>query len=323
MFDSLESLNGKEISVDLPLDEDGMLGRSCPNQDCNGYFKIKADTFQPADDEDYFYCAYCGTYQDYNDFVTKEQLEYGESYALRLIQNALNTDLKGWAHQQNRKSHGGFLQIKLEVTSNPLPLYLYEEKELETTINCDQCGLIYAVYGAFGYCPGCGITNPILILKKNLELTKKLLDFANQLKNDPEFQNHLYKRVLESIVSAFEGFGKGINKVYKQKANHPEKVTSISFQNIQKTDEKINELYGFKVSTLLDEKEWGFLNTMFQKRHIISHNEGIIDQSYLDRSGDDESFLGRKIKLDTEGLSKTIEIVEKLSDKFNQQMNSL
>jgi len=35
---------GNQFQISLPLDEEGYLGRECPNTDCERYFKIKPGT---------------------------------------------------------------------------------------------------------------------------------------------------------------------------------------------------------------------------------------------------------------------------------------
>ena len=35
---------GNRVQVTIPKDEEGYLGRECPQSDCEGYFKIKPGT---------------------------------------------------------------------------------------------------------------------------------------------------------------------------------------------------------------------------------------------------------------------------------------
>lgn len=67
-------LNGKEhrISITLPTDDNGLTSRKCPDQKCNGLFKVKFGTGLKRDNIS-CHCPYCGCTGDMSDFNTPEQ----------------------------------------------------------------------------------------------------------------------------------------------------------------------------------------------------------------------------------------------------------
>lgn len=79
------------FSIPLPPDEDGMIGRECPQSDCQPkYFKIsssvKVDESVSGKKEpsvDYLYCPYCGHRDSLQNFVTHDQLEWVKSMITR------------------------------------------------------------------------------------------------------------------------------------------------------------------------------------------------------------------------------------------------
>ena len=212
MLSNLDNINGKEFSISLPPDEEGMLGRECPSDNCSGYFKVTPGTGLKGEDLQ-MTCPYCGITVSAQDFSTQEQIEYAKSLAFREIQKALGADLRNWGKSLERTTKGGFLQIKTEYKSTPMPIQYYEEKELETTLTCEECGLVYSVFGKFAYCPDCGIDNTLQILNKNLELVNKLLAKAKAEENK-EFQEFLVYNALEDIVSAFDSFGRNSVRLF-------------------------------------------------------------------------------------------------------------
>jgi hypothetical protein len=155
-MNNLERL-GNRIYVPLEPDEEGYLGRECPEKTCLGYFTIALGTGikGPAP----CHCPYCGHTGDQDTFLTEEQLEYAESVALHRVTEAVIKDLK--ALEYNRKlSRGMFdIGISVKVDGRPHPIRYYREKQLETEVICDHCTLRYAIYGAFGFCPDCGVHN--------------------------------------------------------------------------------------------------------------------------------------------------------------------
>lgn len=83
----------KRINVPIPTDETGMVGRECPNAECEGYFKLQPGTGLTGDDLDCV-CPYCGHRGKPDQFWTKEQIEYAKSYAFRAIGDIVTRQLK-------------------------------------------------------------------------------------------------------------------------------------------------------------------------------------------------------------------------------------
>ena len=124
-----------EISVSIPIDEEGMLGREC--LECEDYFKIKPGTGL---DTSYCYCPYCEYEGDSDNFWTPEQIEYAQSIAAN---QAVDKVFKPFIDKMNKtfrdlehKTRGGMIEIKFRssVTNFKLPVKYYSEKELETTV---------------------------------------------------------------------------------------------------------------------------------------------------------------------------------------------
>src|SRR4051812_47953037 len=101
--DGLRSL-GSSFSVDLHPDEAGYVGRECPVETCEGYFKITLGTgikgLAPC------HCPYCGHTGEPPTFATEQQIEYAKSIAFGQIMDAVRHDLK--ALECNYKPTGPF-----------------------------------------------------------------------------------------------------------------------------------------------------------------------------------------------------------------------
>jgi uncharacterized protein (UPF0212 family) len=86
-FTNLEGI-GNRVSVPIPRDEAGYLGRECPVEACLGYFKVKPGTGLTGPGLS-CHCPYCGHSGDPNSFWTKEQIEYAKSVVLRKFADAI------------------------------------------------------------------------------------------------------------------------------------------------------------------------------------------------------------------------------------------
>jgi len=290
---------------------DGFTGRECPNPECEGYFKMQFGTGLPGENLP-CHCPYCGHKTGHNEFWTKEQIEYAQSIAHRQITDAIFKDLKSMEFES--KPRGGFgIGISLKVKpGQPVPIKYYTEKELETILICDQCTLRYAIYGIFAFCPDCGTHNSKQILETNLQLAKKKLALSSQL--DKDLSETLINDALENVVSAFDGFGREVCRVRSKSSNNPEEVLKIRFQNIDGAKKKIIDLFGVNISQCLSSDKWDFAIKEFQKRHLVSHKMGIVDQEYIDKSHDLEAIVGRKISISSEEVERLILIILNLAN---------
>jgi hypothetical protein len=270
-----------------------LIGRECPVVACEGYFKIQPGTGLKGENLP-CHCPYCGHEAGQNKFFTRAQVEYAKSVVLNKVTDALLKDLKGL--EFNHPPSGSFgIGISMKVTGQPRPIHHYREKKLETEVVCDQCTLRYTIYGVFGYCPDCGVHNSLQILNKNLDLVEKLLAVAKT--QDAALAQNLIENALEDCVSAFDGFGRETCRVFSSKATQPEKAIEIRFQNISTARERVRELFAVDFASSLTTDDWMKVQRAFQKRHLLSHKMGVVDEAYLSATGETRSFLGRKVPL--------------------------
>jgi hypothetical protein len=293
----------RRVSVPIRPDKDGYLGRECPVKECLGYFKITPGTGVkgPAP----CHCPYCGHSGESNTFFTQEQLKYAESVAFRKLTDAIFKDLKSLEFEHKPQGMFG-IGISLKVNqSPPMPIRYYREKKLETEVVCDQCTLRYAIYGVFGWCPDCGVHNSLQILTKNLEFAKKELKMAESV--DTDLANHLVGDALENVVSAFDGFGREICT---------QKKADISFQSLPAARRKVQQTFNFDFGDVLRPDEWDQACTLFQKRHLLAHKMGVMDEEYVQRAKDPGAVAGRKVCLDRDEVNAAIGLIETLGRRL-------
>lgn len=294
---------GKQFSIPISTADDGYLGRECPVQDCLGYFKITPGTGVkgPAP----CYCPYCGHKGESNTFFTQEQIEYAKSVVLRKVTDAVHRDLKSLEFEHKPQGLFGIgLSLKVQKSA-PLPIRYYREKELETAITCDSCTLRYAIYGVFGWCPDCGVHNSLQILVKNLELARKELALAATAEAD--LANHLIGDALENAVSALDGFGRELLQ---------RKSIEMRFQNLTAARRKVQDALGFDFADVLSPDEWDAACRAFQKRHVLAHKMGVIDEDYVQKANDPGAILGRRVALNQAEVEASISIVEALGRRL-------
>jgi hypothetical protein len=308
-MDNLRRL-GNSISVPITADEHGFTGRECPLPDCEGYFKIELGTGLKGQGRP-CHCPYCGHVAGHDHFWTKEQIEYAKSVAIRRITDAVHKDLRSLEFDHKPKGTFGIgISMKVKPGHSP-PIRYYREKQLETEIVCANCTLRYAVYGVFAFCPDCGQHNSLEILAKNLEVVGKMLELATGA--EKALAERLIENALEDCVSAFDGFGRELCRMHANKASNPVKAEKMTFQNLDGAKTGYLELFGIDLSAGVASEDWRAAVRAFQKRHLIAHKLGVVDQDYIAKSGDNRAVVGRKIGVDAEEVKALATIISKLA----------
>jgi hypothetical protein len=303
---------GDQISVPIPPDEDDLTGRECPVRECLGYFKIQFGTGLKGQNLP-CHCPYCGHEDSHNKFWTPEQIEYAKSVAINKITGALIKDLK--TLEFDHRPRGAFgIGLSMKVTGRPQPIRYFREKELETEVICSNCTLRYAIYGLFAYCPDCGEHNSLQILHKNLELAEKEIALAATVERN--LSEHLIGDALENAVATFDGFGRESCRIRSGSSTNPAKAQNISFQNLANARQKIQDLFGFDITNSLSLDEWSFTSICFQKRHLLAHKMGIVDEAYVRITNDPNAILGRKVSISSAEVASLIQLLKKLGGSF-------
>ncbi|MEO9485248.1 MAG: hypothetical protein ABJG47_17445 [Ekhidna sp.] len=295
-----------KVSVTIPTDEKGMMGREC--LECEQYFKLKPGTGLPTD---HCHCPYCDYEGKSDTFWTKSQIEYARSIALKqgyeqIVRPMLDNFYDSFKSLE-RETRNSFIQIKVKRGKNDIdfPVEYYTEEELETQLVCDSCGLEFAVYGIFSKCPDCKELNAFLVFNKSLEIVKNQLGIFSKPDIPNEIRELSLNNILRSAIAIFDALGKELRK---RKPNlYPARPRNL-FQNLSVLDEKLNNRISDQHSNFPD------LLKYFQLRHVFEHNLGVIDDDFVKKVPQYKHFLGRKFKLETDELHSFLNMMDELGE---------
>jgi hypothetical protein len=307
---------GNQFEISLPKDDEGYLGRECPNKDCEKYFKIKPGTGLIGEHLP-CHCPYCGHEGPMDTFHTPSQIEYAKSVMMQKVQKAAVRDMEDMARNFNRKSSGGLIDIKLSVKSSSTSLHHYAEKTLETNVGCVNCTLQYSVYGVFAFCPDCGQHNSLQILLKSLDVVEKMLALVS---TNAELAEKLIENALEDSVSAFDSFGRELCRVRAAKSTNPAQAESIRFQNLDGAKTNLTTLFGVDLSAGVTPVEWTDARRGFQKRHLFAHKMGVIDDEYVARADDPSAVVGRKVVVTADDVKAVIKAVRTMAEHLSRSL---
>ena len=322
-----------QMSVKIPAGEDGRTARECPDENCSpGYFKVKSGTGIVGGQIEAF-CPYCRHKAEPNKFVTKEQVRFARDHAIQEAKNGVERMIKnalGLGSSNSRTmGRGGFISMEMSYkpSSRP-PIRRPAEDSVRRDVVCPHCGLDHSVYGLAVWCADCGTDIFLIHVDKELAVVEAMLgDVArrHEVLGDRVAGKDL-ENCLEDIVSIFEAVLKIIARralaargVATEEIERVLQVFGSGFQSITRTADFLSANLSLSCIPGLSPAEAGGLRDIFEKRHPITHNLGVVDRKYLKRvsSGGQE---GREVTVTPQEVTQAISLARRV---FKETMASL
>ena len=94
----------------------------------------------------------------------------------------------------------------------------------------------------------------------------------------------------------------------------------MSFQNLAGASRRFVDLFGIDLSTQVEPEEWRAAVVAFQKRHLIAHRMGVVDQNYVDKTGDSLAVVGRKIIVDADEVKRLLVTLNTLAARTTARL---
>ncbi|WCT79073.1 hypothetical protein [Novosphingobium humi] len=227
-------------------------------------------------------CPYSGVIDDDSTFLHPDDLDAAietvKQAALVDVHRELDRMLGGLA-----KSFAGNSFVKMEVKSSvgPPPKPHFRRSDLMRELICDHCGRDYGVYAIGLFCPDCGAPNLRLHFLRETQLVIDQIEIAEQL--DAE-QEELAYRLLgnahEDVLTAFEATLKAVYLYGIDQLGKDRPRVGNDFQNVDKATKRFAEIVVEPFATLTP-AAMDVLKINIQKRHVIGHNLGVIDDKFV------------------------------------------
>jgi hypothetical protein len=317
------------MSVSLPKDADGRVARECPAQDCSpGYFKVTPGTGVKGI-QTVVYCPYCRKSAEPSDFHTREQVRYAKDLVTREAMSGIQRVMKqalGLGSGGRRRLVDGLIKLDVEMKSSP-PKYVWKPNEeiLRRDVICPKCTLDHSVYGLAVWCPDCGEDIFPVHLLGEIRVIDAMVGDVDRRRQ--ELGNRVAARdlenALEDLVSLFEATLKfEIRRYRKAKGDTEEQIDSAikkigsRLQSVSNAVSIVPPLCSGIRLFPTGSAEEAKLDRVFQKRHPITHNLGVIDRKYIERvrSGEAE---GTEVRVEKREILETAQITYAVLSKFH------
>jgi len=316
------------MTISIPKDADGMIARECPSKVCSpAYFKVKPGTGIVQGQNEAF-CPYCFLKDEPNNFTTKRQIEYAKELATREVIDGVDrmiTDALDLGPSGEKTLGGGLLSLKIsyKAGSKP-PIWRPFEEVLRRDLICPKCSLDHAVFGIATWCPDCGSDIFLTHVLKEYQVVRLILsDVENRRERlGARVAARDIENALEDTVSIFEAVLRAATRRHLRATFSSEETEDIlkkrianKYQSITLAGDVAQQEFGVSLFSILSTDEYETLKFIFEKRHPITHNLGIVDRKYLDRVASGE-LEGRDIRVSIEEVSQAIDLSLKVLNDF-------
>lgn len=323
MFDDLikrlEKLSATGVSVPVASDEKGYLDCQCPSETCEFFFKVNAEDWKNIVKDEEVWCPFCRHEAPAKQWCSKAQIEHAKEQALAFVKDEIHNALVSGARQFNQSQpKNGFITMSMTVSGGPvvskvIPAQAAEAMQLE--IACEQCHTRFAVIGSAYFCPACGHNSVTQTFADSLRKIRAKLDNIETVriaitesagKDESELTcRSLLESGLSDGVVAFQKYCDGLYAKFGTSA------TNV-FQRLDQGSNLWVAAVGKGYDSWLTPDELAELNVLFQRRHILAHNEGIVDQKYIAKSGDATYKVGQRIVVARQDVLAMLSYLDKL-----------
>jgi hypothetical protein len=128
---------------------------------------------------------------------------------------------------------------------------------------------------------------------------------------------HLIERSVGDIISTFQSFAL---RLYEDLGGHGARPND--FQILDKGSELFENLTGKTYSDWVTTDQLKFMTCMFQRRHLLEHNNGLVDQKYLDHTNDFGYKIGERIVVRVDDVRKLHTIALALGNGLLSQLQA-
>jgi len=322
LLNELKRLENFELTVPINVDEDGYFDRECPDKECLFQFKVYDDDWKNKFKEEAAFCPMCGRQSTSDRFNTTAQVENATKQGMEYFQGRIDKALVDDTSDFNRKQpKGGFISMSIKVTGakpEKIILPIPAREKFERKLQCEKCNSRYAVIGSAFFCPCCGhnsiektFDNSMETIEssiKSIDTIKGALSKVSKDTAETTCRSLVEKGLLDCVVS----FQRYCDVVYKRQPNAKSKVPFNAFQKIAIGDGLWKELLSESYSDWLTKKQFDRMNILFQRRHLLQHTEGIVDQMYIDNTSDPKYTPGQRIVVNENDALELVGYIKKI-----------
>lgn len=330
MFDNLlrelrkidKSRGGASVPIQMTLDTEGFFDRQCPSANCLSAFKVFFEDWRDKVSDERVFCPICRGEAKAAEWNTPEQIAQIKQVCFGHLQGIVNDAMERDIREFNHRPQSGFITLSLSFKPGA-PVVVVPAaaaEELRQKFTCEECECRYSSLGAAFFCPACGHNSAVATYSATMEAARKsvvalpVIREAVQTAAGRGDAENTIRLILENnlvrVVGAFQAASEGL---FDRLPN----VTEIShrrnaFQSLAEGSALWRQATGKGYDRLVNVADIYELEKYFQQRHLLAHCEGIVDQDYINRSGDVTYSVGQRLVIREQTVNQAIDLAVKL-----------
>lgn len=319
---------GISISVELQLDDEGYLDRKCPGGACGVEFKVLNEDWVEKVSDEQVVCPVCGQVAPATEWNTDEQGEYLEAVGLAEVSKIVNGAMGRDVARFNRSQRPSFVNISMSVGPTPssfvMPVAAAEAMRRKWT--CEMCGCRYAAIGSAFFCPACGHNSVVSAFQQTVDAARHAMTQAATIRAvlsqtfDPDFAHDSVRQLIEGslgqLVGAFQQYAEAMFE--KLPGAGSIKRRKNVFQNLTESSALWRSATGKGYEDVVATRDLAELAVLFQKRHLLLHCNAIVDQEYVDKSGDTTYVLGQRLVVQEAAVLRLADLISQLGQGLSE-----
>ncbi|TDK31088.1 hypothetical protein E2F49_11635 [Luteimonas terrae] len=316
----------QQVSVPIESDSDGYWDRECPSPECLFQFKILYEDWKNIVRDEEVFCPSCRHAAPAKSWFTTAQVEAARKYAFGTVVNRVNSAIRADADaSKRRQSRSSILRITLEAKGGQdailLPIAAAEPMRLRAS--CENCSCRYSYIGAAYFCPSCGENSASHTFFQTLSSIRTAAGLRGTLASSigaDEAEVVTQSLIEKGMLDAVTSFQRLCEQLYAQcTGKHPRRN---AFQSLDAGSELWESAVGLSYEQMTDSASLARLRVFYQQRHLLAHQQGIVDADYIERSGDHRYVVGQRILVREREVLEFVEIIEALGSSLLERTKS-
>jgi hypothetical protein len=238
-------------------------------------------------------------------------------------------DALGLGSAGKRRLVDGLIKVDLEMKSSPPPhVWKPYEEILRRDLVCTKCTLDHSVYGLAVWCPDCGEDIFPTHVQGEIRVIEAIVGDVDRRRHElgARVAARDLENALEDLVSVFEVTLKFELRRYRKSKGDTDDQVDAAMKKIGSRLQSVSNAVTI-IPPLCDgiplfptgSADEAKLNRVFQKRHPITHNLGVVDRKYIERvrSGEAE---GTEVRVAKEEILETAKITHAVLAEFHEKL---
>lgn len=196
------------------------------------------------------------------------------------------------------------------------PPEFFVEVARQTRFTCEACGIQNDILGRFGYCSTCGTRNDLAMLTADINAIRAGVNAGTSTTT-----------ALKEAVDAFDSVGRNyarqLTSLVPMTPIRKKKWERANFAQIETVAKNLKDDFDIDILKRIDAAHIEHAKRMFCRRHLHAHRGGVVDQMYLDESGDTTVHLGLLLKETREDVIGVTQAILKVAKNLHEGFHSI